>query len=55
MDLNQLYANHQRALVNARRSEGREDRQTYFDLVEYYAKRIGQYRHDASLPRYHWK
>ncbi|WP_039391172.1 hypothetical protein [Novosphingobium sp. MBES04] len=50
MDLNQLYANHQRALVNARRSEGPEDRQTYFDLVEYYAKRIRQYRHDAGLP-----
>lgn len=55
MDLNQLYANHQRALVNAWRSEGREDRQTSFDLVEYYAKRIGQYRDDADLPRYHWK
>ncbi len=53
MDLNQLYANHQRALVNARRSEGREDRPTYFDLVEYYAKRIGQHRDEARVRRHH--
>ncbi|MBD3774832.1 MAG: hypothetical protein IE921_14775 [Rhodobacteraceae bacterium] len=53
MDLNQLYANHQRALVNARRSEDREDWQTYSALVEYYAKRIGQHRDEARVRRHH--
>ncbi|MEE4155518.1 MAG: hypothetical protein V2I27_15270 [Erythrobacter sp.] len=40
MDLNQLLYNHQVALMNQRGSTVRADRETYFDLVEYYAKRI---------------
>jgi len=40
MDLNQLLYHHQIALMNERTSTDRTGRETYFDLVEYYAKRI---------------
>ncbi|MFZ9396236.1 MAG: hypothetical protein ACO25F_09280 [Erythrobacter sp.] len=55
MDINQLFAQHQRALFAADGAGSSEVRQTYFDLVEYYAKRIGDYRKDLRLPAYRWR
>ncbi|WAT17647.1 hypothetical protein OZN62_12115 [Aurantiacibacter sp. MUD11] len=54
MDLNELLANHQRALFNQRSARTMRDRETYFDLVGYYAERIRKLRISAGLPRYHW-
>lgn len=54
MDLNELLANHQRALMNERSATSLADRSTYFDLVGYYAERIRKQRIAAGLPRYRW-
>lgn len=54
MDLNQLLYQHQRALMNERESAGREDRNTYFDLVEYYAKRIREHRQNIGRGKHRW-
>ena len=54
MDLNQLLANHQRALMNERAATSTCDRATYFDLIGYYAERIRKQRSAAGLPRYRW-
>lgn len=54
MDLNQLLANHQRALHNQRSASSLEDRNTYFDLVGYYAERIRKHRLSVGLPRHPW-
>lgn len=54
MDLNQLLHHHQRAMMSANGAASLEDRQTYFDLVGYYARRIRKFRERAGLPRYHW-
>ena len=40
MTLEQLIRNHELAKANATRSTSAEERETYFDLVAYYAKRI---------------
>lgn len=40
MTLEQLIRNHELAKANAARSTSAEERETYFDLVAYYAKRI---------------
>lgn len=40
MTLEQLLDNHRRAQANAAQSNGSSERETYFDLVAYYAKRI---------------
>ncbi|NYH95966.1 hypothetical protein [Novosphingobium marinum] len=40
MTLEQLIRNHELAKTNAARSNSAEERQTHFDLVAYYAKRI---------------
>ena len=40
MTLEQLIHNHELAKANAARSTSAEERETYFDLVAYYAKRI---------------
>lgn len=40
MTLEQLICNHELATANAARSSSAEERETYFDLVTYYAKRI---------------
>lgn len=40
MTLEQLMRNHELAKVNAACSQSAEERETYFDLVAYYAKRI---------------
>lgn len=40
MKLEQLMRNHELAKANAARSISDEERETYFDLVAYYAKRI---------------
>ena len=54
MDLNQLLYNHQVAKMNATRSASRADRETYFDLVGYYEKRIAAFRKDAGLSATTW-
>jgi ribosome-binding protein aMBF1 (putative translation factor) len=54
MDLNQLLYNHQRALMNQRQSVGSVERETYFDLVEYYAKRIRECRRDHGISDRRW-
>lgn len=55
MDLNQLLYQHQRAIMNERQSTDREARETYFDLVEYYAKRIRECRRAAGVAEYRWR
>ena len=40
MTLEQLIRNHELAKANAARAESADERETYFDLVAYYAKRI---------------
>lgn len=54
MDLNELLANHQRALMNEHASAEPADRQTYFDLVDYYAKRIRENRRDTGAGEQRW-
>jgi hypothetical protein len=54
MDLNQLLYNHQRALMNQHSAQTLADRETYFDLVGYYAERIRKQRLAVGLPRYRW-
>jgi hypothetical protein len=55
MDINQLFAQHQRALFEAHAAHSAEARQTCFDLVEHYARRIGEYRNGLQLPAYRWR
>lgn len=54
MDLNQLLANHQIAVMNQRNAKTLQDRTTYFDLVGYYAERIRKHRIAVGLPRHPW-
>jgi len=54
MDLNQLLYQHQIAVMNQQHSRSAEDQATYFNLVEYYSKRIREFRAGAGLPRYVW-
>lgn len=54
MDLNQLLYNHQLAIMNQGSSRSVQDQGAYFDLVEYYSKRILEFREGAGLPRYIW-
>ncbi len=54
MDLNELYFHHQLAIMNSNTARSVDDRNTYFDLVEYYAKRIRKSRDDAGIPRVSW-
>ncbi len=54
MDLNQLLANHQIAVMNQRNAKTMQDRATYFDLVGYYAERIRKQRIAVGLPRHRW-
>ncbi|MEE1878204.1 hypothetical protein [Altererythrobacter litoralis] len=54
MDLNQLLYQHQIAAMNQQHSRSTDDRETYFNLVEYYSKRIREFRAGAGLPRYVW-
>lgn len=55
MDINQLFAMHQRALFAAQGACSSDAQQTYLGLVEHYAKRIGDYRKDLRLPAYRWR
>ena len=48
MTLNELLGNHRRAQVNAMSAGSRDARETYFDLVAYYAKRIREARDDGA-------
>lgn len=54
MPINDLLRHHQLARINAAEAEASEDRETYFDLVGYYAGRIRQWREDEGLPNEGW-
>jgi len=54
MDLNQLFADHQRALHGAQRSASHKDRQTFRDLAESYAQQFHRFRTRHDLPLYRW-
>lgn len=54
MNLNQLLHNHQRAKMNARQARSKGGRETYFDLVGYYAKRITDWRRAQGLSDIGW-
>lgn len=54
IDLNQLFASHQTALFNAAQADCSSERQTYRDLVDYYAERIRNFREAAEMPHYRW-
>ncbi|QIG52759.1 hypothetical protein G6N82_12365 [Altererythrobacter sp. BO-6] len=54
MDLNQILYHHQIAVMNRQNAQSKEDRLAQFDLVEYYSKRLREFRVDAGLPRYVW-
>lgn len=47
MTLDQLIFNYELAKINAARSGSSKDRETYFDLVGYYEKRIKAARTNA--------
>ncbi len=53
-DLNQLFARHQIALINAQEAGAGGDRATYLDLATYYAGRIDGIRKGSNLPTYQW-
>lgn len=53
-DLNQLFAGHQTALFNAAAAGSADERQTWGDLVDYYAERIRRMRAAADLSVYRW-
>lgn len=54
MSINQLLHHHQLAQMNAGQARSATDRETYFDLVGYYAKRIGQWRRAQGLTDAGW-
>lgn len=54
MDLNQLFADHQRALHGAQRSASDNDRQTCRDLAKTYAQQFNRFRTRHDLPLYRW-
>ena len=54
MDMNQLLHNHELAKQNASRAMRMQDRDTYFDLVGHYAKRIAQLRRTGGVPGHGW-
>lgn len=53
-DLNQLFARHQIALINAKQAGPVADRSTHRDLASYYAGRIDRFREGRGLPIYQW-
>ena len=54
MDLEQLVYNHELAIRNAKRAIRMQDRETYFDLVGHYARRISDLRRGQVLPAVAW-
>lgn len=54
MNLNQLLYNHQLAKLNAGQARVGADRDTYFDLVGYYAKRLTEWRRANGLSEIGW-
>lgn len=54
MDMNQLLFNHQVAQMNADRPGLEALRETHFDLVGYYAKRITAWRRAQGLSDIGW-
>lgn len=54
MTLEQLIRNYALAKANAARSGSAEERETYFDLVSYYAKRIRAARNKGGRHVTEW-
>lgn len=54
MTINQLLHHHQLAKLNAGQAGSADASKTYFDLVGYYADRIGQWRRDRGLSDAGW-
>lgn len=54
MTLEQLIRNHEQAKANAARSRSAEERETYFDLVTYYAERIRAAKKRGARQETHW-
>lgn len=54
MAINELLYDHQLAMLNAQRAQSLEDRDTYLDLVGYYAKRITAWRRANGLSETGW-
>lgn len=55
MDLNQLLADHQRALLRARRAQCAEDREAQLVLAQHYQACISAFRDERGLPHYTWQ
>lgn len=55
MNLNQLFFDHQFALMHADHARSADDRRVHADLVGYCAGRIRKFRHNAGLPGYAWR
>jgi len=55
MNLDQLLHNHRLAESNAQRAQSLQDRDTYFDLVGHYARRITQWRRAHGLSEAQWQ
>ncbi len=54
MPINQLLFDHQLAMLRAQRARSLQDRDTYLELVGYYAKRITDWRRANGLPEAGW-
>ncbi len=54
VNLDRLIFNHQLATGNAKASRSLVDRRTYFDLVDYYAKRIARWKRDNGVSETAW-
>ena len=55
MDINQLFSDHQLALMNADRTSCDEVRRIHFDRAGHYAGRVREYRDGLGLPPYRWR
>lgn len=54
MDLNQLFFNHQFALMSADHTPSDDVRQMHLDRAGHYAGRIREFREGLDLPIYSW-
>ena len=54
MKLDQLLLNHALATRNAEQAARMQDRETYFDLVGHYARKIADLRRAQGLPAAAW-
>ncbi len=54
VNLDRLILSHQLAKRNAKASRSSVDRRTYFDLVDYFAKRIARWERDHGVSETAW-